>query len=119
MSLIDRMTKIYDRTYTISDKFGIKQHVDFAYKDRMTSLVTNVLPRPVQTNPSPHRLMFWQQKNVEVSSLDVYIKGVSRTYSGIMQGATCTVNGKPHTILWIDEDQSVTYSILVRPERAR
>lgn len=119
MSLVDRLVKVYDRTYAISDRFGVKQHVDFSYTDRLTSVVVPVTPRPRQTNPPAHKLMMWQQQNVEVNNLDMYITGVSRTYSGIIQGATCTVNGLKHTILWIDEDQSVTYSLLVRPERAR
>ena len=119
MSLLDNMIRVFDRTYAISDKLGVKQHVDFGYTNRLTSVYTIVLPRPKQTNPPAHKLTAWQQQNVEVNSLDMYITGVSRTFSGIMQGATCKVNGKPHTILWIDEDQSVTYSILVRPERSR
>lgn len=119
MSLIDRMTTVYDRVYPISDRLGVKQHVSFTYTDRMTSVVTSVTPRPRAGNPPAHKLMMWQQQNVEVNNGDLYITGVSRTYNGILQGAVCTIDGKAHTILWIDKEQSVTYSLLVRPERSR
>lgn len=119
MSLVDRMIQVYDRTYKISDRLGVKQHVDFSYRDRLTSLVTVVTPRPRAGNPPTSKMMLWQQNNVEVTNNDTYITGISRTYSGIKNGATCTVNGKPHTIMWIDDTQSVTFNILVKPERAR
>jgi hypothetical protein len=113
------MTEVYNRTYQISDKLGVKQHVDFSYMDRLTAVVTVVVPRPRAGNPPVHRLVSWESKGVEVNASDTYVTGISRTYEGIREGATCTVNGKQHTILWIDNEQSVTYNILARPERNR
>lgn len=119
MTLVQRLTSCYDRVYKISDRLGVAQHCDFTYKDRLTSLVTTVLPRPRQTAPPVSKMYGWEQSGVDVNASDIYITGVSRTFGGIMTGATCTVNGKSHTIMWIDTTQSVTYAILVRPERAR
>jgi hypothetical protein len=119
MKLVAKLTQVYDKVYAISDRLGVNQHVDFSYTDRVTQLSALVLPRPLATAPPTHKLYGWQQQNVEVNSGDRYITGVSRTFSGITKGAICTVDGKPHSILWIDTDQSVTYNLLVRPERSR
>lgn len=119
MTLIQRMTQCYDRVYKISDRLGVAQHCDFSFKDRLSGVVTQVLPRPRQTAPPISKMYGWEQSGVEVNSSDIYITGISRTFSGIMTGAICTINGKSHTVMWIDTTQSVTYNILARPERSR
>lgn len=120
MSLVDRMTTVYDRVYGISDRFGVNMHTDFSYKNRITGVVTAILPRPRIGNPPVHKLMQWEkQGTVDVNNNDKYITGISRTFEGITEGTICTVAGKEHTILWIDREQTVTFNILVRPERSR
>ena len=120
MALVDRMSRVYNRVYGISDRLGVPTHIDFTYKNRMTGVVTNIIPRPQIGNPPAYKMTQWrEQGNVEVSSNDKYVTGVSRTFDGITEGAVCQVNGRDHTILWIDKEQAVTYNLLVRPERAR
>lgn len=119
MSLVDRMTNVYDRIYPISDRFGVKSHVDFSYKDRLTSVTTVVNPRPRAGNVPVNKLYGFQQSGVEVNDSDLYVTGISRTFSGIVEGAICFINNKAHTILWIDRTQSVTFNLLARPERNR
>ncbi len=119
MTLISRMTTLYNRVYPISDKLGVPTHVDFSYKDRLSGVVTSVIPRPRCGNPPTNKLYGWEQSGVEVNNGDKYVTNISRTFSGIVEGAICNIDGKAHTIMWIDRTQSVTYNILVRPERSR
>lgn len=119
MTLIENMTKVYDRVYGISDKLGVNTHVNFSYKDRAGNVV-NVTPRPRLSNPPAHKLVAWEkQGNVEVNASDKYVTGISRTYGTIIEGTICTIDGRTYSILWVDREQTVTYNLLVRPERVR
>ena len=119
MSLVQRMTKAYDRVYGISDRLGIPQHCDFSYYDRITALTVQVLPRPRKTPPSENSLFKWQEAGVEVNKDTIYIKDISRTFDNIKIGLLCYINSEPYTIMWVDSSKSVTFNILCRPERSR
>jgi hypothetical protein len=119
MSLVSKMTGLYDRVYPISDRFGVPSHCDFRYRDRVTSIETIVLPRPRVGSPSARDLTKWLDSGIEVNRDSVIVSGISRTFGGIEEGAICFIDGRAHTILWIDREQTVTYRIVAQPERMR
>ena len=119
MTLVSRMTTVYDRVYKISDRLGVPSHCDFTFVDRLDTLVKTVTPRPRVGSPPVNKLTQWEKSGVEVNNDMVYVTGISRTYSTLKKGTFCNINGKPYTIMWLDEEQSVTFNILCRPERSR
>lgn len=119
MALVDRMVNLYDSVYSISDKFGVKTHCDFTFLNRTTQAYTNVLPRPQVGSPPINKLTAWEKSGVEVNQDMVYVKGISRTFTGIKKGTICTIDGRPYTIMWLDVEQTVTFNVLCRPERSR
>jgi hypothetical protein len=119
MSLVDNMAGVFNRIYPISDRFGIKTHITFTYKNRNTGLDTTVLPRPQANNPPVNKVYEFNARGVEVNSGDKYVTNISRTYSDVVEGSICSIDGKPYSILWIDREKTVTYNLLCRPERAR
>lgn len=125
MALVDRMVNVYNRAYKISDKLGVPQHVDLHYKDRETGTWTEVSPRPRSYQPGHgsqpmHRLRQWlETSGIELNDVDLYITGVSRTFLDIQNATYCKVNDKLCSVLWVDDAQTVTVSVLVRPERLR
>lgn len=119
MSLVSRMTTVYDRVFKISDKLGVPSHCDFSFVDRVDSLTHVVTPRPRVGSPPVNKLTAWEKSGVEVNNDMVYVTGISRTYDHIKKGTFCYINGKPFTIMWVDVEQSVTFNVLCRPERSR
>lgn len=116
------MIGMYDRIYGISDKLGVPQHVDFAYTDRASGVTTPVLPRPRAYklgSLSSYQLQGWLGSNVDLHESDLVISGLSRTHAKIKDAAVCTIDGQPHTVLYLDEGRTVTLSVLVRAERVR
>ena len=119
MSLVQRMTKVYDRVYGISDRLGVPSHCTFSYLNRLTNLLVTVIPNPRVSSPPSNSLFKWVNSGVEVNQETVYVSGISRTFSTITEGSICYINGMPHTIMWLDSDKSVTFNLLARPERSR
>lgn len=119
MALVDRMVKLYDKVYPISDRFGVKTHCDFTFLNRTTQLFTTVLPRPRAGSPPVNKLTVWRESGVEVNQDMLYVTGISRTFTDIKKGTICTIDNKPYTIMWLDIEQTVTFNILCRPERSR
>lgn len=117
--LVQKLTKVYDRVYKISDKLGVPSHCTFVYHNRVTNLDINVTPRPRVSSPPTNSLFKWEQSGVEVNQDTVYVSGISRTFDDIRVGSICYIDTKPHTITWLDSDKSVTFNILARPERSR
>lgn len=113
------MALVYNKVYAISDRLGVTTHIDFSFKDRAGN-VTTVIPRPKAGSPPISKMMSWEkQGNVEVNNGDKYITGISKTFDNIIEGTVCNIDGRKYTILWIDREQTVTYNLLVRPERSR
>jgi hypothetical protein len=119
MSLVDNMTGVFNRIYPVSDRLGIKTHCDFTYLNRNTGLSTTVLPRPQAGDPPTNKMYEWNTKGVEVNNGDLYVTNISRSYTDLKQGTTCSINGQVCTILWIEKTKTVTYNVLCRPERSR
>lgn len=119
MSLVSRMTTVYDRIYPISDRLGVPNHVNFTFLDKVSQADINVLPRPKAGSPPVNKLTAWEKSGVEVNQDMLYVTGISRTYSSIKKGTFCKIDGKDYTIMWVSNDEIVTFSILLRPERNR
>jgi hypothetical protein len=119
MKLVQRLTKVYDRVYKISDNLGVPSHADFIYRNITLGVDMTVTPRPRVSSPPANSLYKWENSGVEVNQDTVYVSGISRTFDDIRTGSICYIDGKPYTIMWLDSDKSVTFNLLARPERSR
>ena len=119
MTLVSKMTVVYNRVYGISDRLGVPSHSTFTYLDKLTNTNIVVLPRPRVGSPPVNKLTQWEKSGVEVNQDMVYVTGISRTYDGVKKGTFCTIDAKYYTIMWVDTTNTVTFNILCRPERNR
>jgi hypothetical protein len=119
MKLVQKLVNVYDRVYAISDRLGVPSHCDFVYHNRSLNTDVTVTPRPRVSSPPTNSLYKWENSGVEVNADTVYVSGISRTFDSIRVGSICYIDTKPHTIMWLDSDKSVTFNILAKPERSR
>ena len=122
--LVQRLQKVRDRAYALSDRFGIVGHVDAVFKDKVTGLTVTAKPRPRLVEPDTHTLYkYLESDTVSINKDDKVLQGVSRAAftnnNRPNVGGICQIEGKPYSIMWVLKNGLHDYDILVRPERLR